>query len=265
MGSFFLQKSVPLSMGFFSQLFGSKQKGGNLKDLGILGCDMHSHFIPAIDDGSKSVEDTMLMLQSLSDLGIEKFITTPHIMGDFYQNSPETILPGLEKIQEAIKSAGKTWKIRAAAEYYMDHEFLTKLDSGPLLTVSKNKVLVEFSYVNRPNNMKDMLFALKINGYSPIIAHPERYPYLYTSMKEYEELLDFEAEFQLNLGSLTGMYSQGAQKIAIELIRKGWISYVGTDMHNMKNYPFYEALLDHPDFNRLMASGKIKNAELFKD
>jgi tyrosine-protein phosphatase YwqE len=211
------------------------------------------------------VDETMAMLQSLADLGITQFITTPHIMGDFYQNSPETILPGLEKIRAAIKEAGHNWKIKAAAEYYMDHEFLSKLDSGPLMTVSKNKVLVEFSYVNRPNNMKDMLFALKINGYQPIVAHPERYPYLYTSMKEYEELLDFQVEFQLNLGSITGMYSLGAQKIALELMKRQWVTYVGTDMHNMKNYPFYEALLDHPDFIELVHSGKLKNAELFKD
>jgi tyrosine-protein phosphatase YwqE len=252
-------------MGVFSQLFGNKKKYDSFADLGLLGCDMHSHFIPAIDDGSKSVDETMAMLQSLADLGITQFITTPHIMGDFYQNSPETILPGLEKIRAAIKEAGHNWKIKAAAEYYMDHEFLSKLDSGPLMTVSKNKVLVEFSYVNRPNNMKDMLFALKINGYQPIVAHPERYPYLYTSMKEYEELLDFQVEFQLNLGSITGMYSLGAQKIALELMKRQWVTYVGTDMHNMKNYPFYEALLDHPDFIELVHSGKLKNAELFKD
>ena len=252
-------------MGFFSQLFGSKQKKESLTNLSILGCDMHSHFIPAIDDGSKCLEETMSMLQSLSDLGIQRFITTPHIMGDFYQNSAETINPGLEKIREEIKKEGKHWEIIAAAEYYMDHEFLSKLDSGPLLTVHKNKVLVEFSYINRPNNMKDMLFALKINGYQPIVAHPERDPYLYTSMKEYEDLLDFEVDFQLNLGSISGMYSQGAQKIALELMKRGWISYVGTDMHNMKNYPFYEALLNIPEFVDLVDSGKLKNAELFKD
>ena len=252
-------------MGIFSQFFGGKQKKESLIDLSILGCDMHSHFIPGIDDGSKTVEETMAMLQALSDLGIQKFITTPHVMGDFYQNSPETILPGLEKIKDAIQKAGKPWKIKAAAEYYLDHEFLAKLDAGNLLTIHQNKVLVEFSYVNRPNNMKDMLFALKINGYRPILAHPERYPYLYTSMKEYEDLLDFEVDFQLNLGSLVGMYSQGAQKIAVDLIKRNWITYVGTDMHNMKNYPFYEALMDHPDFIDLIHSGKIKNAELFKD
>jgi len=88
---------------------------------------------------------------------------------------------------------------------------------------------------------------------------------LYTSMKEYEDLLDFEVEFQLNLGSISGMYSQGAQKIALELMKRGWISYVGTDMHNMKNYPFYEALLNVPEFVALVESGKLKNAELFKD
>jgi protein-tyrosine phosphatase len=252
-------------MGLFGQLFSKKKKNESLLDLSVLGCDMHSHFIPAIDDGSKSLEETMTMLQSLADLGIERFVTTPHVMGDFYQNSPETILPGLEKIQEAIKKEGKPWKIRAAAEYYMDHEFLTKLDAGPLLTIHQNKVLVEFSYVNRPNNMKDMLFALKINGYSPILAHPERYPYLYTSMREYEDLLDFEVDFQLNLGSISGMYSQGAQKIALELMKREWVTYVGTDMHNMKNYPFYEALLNIPEFVSLVESGKLKNADLFKD
>jgi tyrosine-protein phosphatase YwqE len=250
-------------MGIFDRFFKSNVKK-TLPDLSFIGGDMHSHFIPAIDDGSKSVEETMMMLQSLSDLGINKFITTPHIMGDHYKNSKETIFPGLEKVQKAIKEAGKNWEIRAAAEYYLDEEFLKLLDAGNILTLKDNLVLVEFSYANRPANMKDILFAIKINGYQPILAHPERYPYFNGSMREYEDLLDYQVLFQLNLASLSGMYSSGAQKVAQDLIQEKMVTYVGTDMHNMRNYPFYQALLENQFFVELMESGRIKNAELFR-
>lgn len=248
-------------MGFFSKLFKSAPEP--LTDLSAIGCDIHSHFIPAIDDGSKSVEESVEMISNLQKLGIEKFYTTPHIMADYYQNSPETILPGLEKVREGLKTANINVELNAAAEYYLDDGFLSKLESGQILPIAGKYILCEFSYINRPTNHKDLFFAMKINGFRPILAHPERYSYFFEDFKVYTDLHEFEVSFQVNLGSLTGMYSAGSQKIARELIENDLVQFVGTDMHNMKNFPFYEKLLSDETLINFVNSGKIQNHKLF--
>ena len=89
---------------------------------------MHSHLIPGIDDGAKTIEDSIALIKELHALGYKKFITTPHIMSDFYRNTPETILGGLEQVREAIKAENIPVTIDAAAEYYLDDGFIHKLE-----------------------------------------------------------------------------------------------------------------------------------------
>src|SRR5581483_7351488 len=110
---------------------------------GILKADMHSHFIPGIDDGAKTINDSLLLIRSMEELGYEKVITTPHIMSDSYKNTPEIILGGLEKVREAVAKAGMKIKVEAAAEYYLDYDFESKLKSKNMLTFGQNYLLFE--------------------------------------------------------------------------------------------------------------------------
>ncbi len=89
-------------MGFLKDLF--QRKGSlPLADLGVLKTDMHSHLIPGIDDGAKTIEDSIALIKALKELGYKKLITTPHIMSDFYKNTPEIIEKGLMEIREPLK------------------------------------------------------------------------------------------------------------------------------------------------------------------
>lgn len=122
--------------------FGKKEEP--LADFSFLGTDMHSHLIPGIDDGAKTIEDSITLIKELHSLGFKKLYTTPHIMSDYFRNTPEIINAGLEDVRAAIKAEGIPVEINAAAEYYFDDGFVRKLENEKLLTIGSNYLLLKF-------------------------------------------------------------------------------------------------------------------------
>jgi len=106
-------------MGFLSKIF-KKKVVFPPADLGLIGTDLHSHFIPGIDDGSPDMGTTLELLREIEAFGYKKLYTTPHVMWDYYRNTSEIILSGLEKVRAAAKSADIKIEINAAAEYYIE-------------------------------------------------------------------------------------------------------------------------------------------------
>lgn len=211
-----------------------KKSKNIVPDLGHLQVDVHSHLIPAIDDGVQSVEESLEILREMEALGYRKVITTPHTMTGTFDNTPEIIYGGLEKMKEAISSEGINIQMEAATEYYLDESFMERIDSGEqLMTFGDNYVLVETSFLNAPPQLKEATFTLTLKGYKMVFAHPERYLYLIENKKLLEELVDREVIFQLNAVALTGCYSKPVQKFAEKLIDMGVVKLVGTDCHNM--------------------------------
>src|SRR6478752_6624702 len=126
--------------------------------------DMHSHLLPGLDDGSKHEDESMDLIRSFHQMGYKKLIMTPHIMGDFFKNTPDTILPALERMRSLVKEEGLDIELNAAAEYYMDEWFIDKLNNNePLLTFGDNYLLVETSYMNEPTGLNEALFLIKSN------------------------------------------------------------------------------------------------------
>jgi protein-tyrosine phosphatase len=203
-------------------------------DLSPLGCDMHSHLLPDIDDGSPDVETSSILIQGLADLGYKKLITTPHIMWDVYKNNPQTIGSAYHELEKGPEKPALP--LDTAAEYYLDDYFDRLLDSKtPLLTLKGKWVLVEFSFVTVPVNLKQTLFNLQISGYQPVLAHPERYLYFADNKKMYDELRDAGCFFQINLLSLNGYYGRGPQELAEYLIKKKYVDLLGTDLHHERH------------------------------
>lgn len=212
-------------------------------DLSWLKVDMHSHLIPGIDDGSKSMEESLELVKRLADFGLEKIITTPHIMYEYYRNTPEIIGMGLEDLRKAAKNEGISIEIDAAAEYYMDEIFLEKVKSGEkMLTFGDNYILVETGFINKPQMLLDIIFHLEMAGYKPILAHPERYQYLLVDKVLQEELFDRKLLFQVNLLSLTGFYSRQVKDFGEMLVERGVVSLLGTDCHNARYLDMLETL-----------------------
>lgn len=220
--------------------------------LSWLKIDMHSHLIPGIDDGSKSMEESISLLQEMSDLGLEKVITTPHIMSEYYKNTPEIILSGLHELRKEAESRGLSIKIDAAAEYYVDDIFLDKVKAGEkLLTFGENYVLIETGFINKPQVLLETIFQLEMAGYKPILAHPERYQYLSMDKKLQSEILDRNILLQVNLLSLTGFYSKPVKDFAERLIDTGNVKFLGSDCHNPRYMEVLKTLSKHQYYSRI--------------
>ena len=228
----------------------------------MLQCDVHSHLIPAIDDGSKSVEDSLNMIAAFAELGYTRLITTPHVMSDFYRNTPETILNGLATVRAAVKENNIPMTISAAAEYYIDFDFEEKIKTGKLLTFGKNYVLVEISFINPPDNLNDIFFKLITNGYKPVLAHPERYNFWHKEFTKYEEIIEKGVLLQLNINSLTGHYSPATRKIAERMIDNNMITFLGSDCHHTGHLELMRNVVYEKSLHKLFASGKLLNATL---
>ncbi|GGZ19630.1 capsular polysaccharide biosynthesis protein [Echinicola pacifica] len=243
-------------MGLLDFIGLSKKEPLSLKWMEV---DMHSHLIPGIDDGSKSLKESIALIKRLENLGLKKVITTPHVMTEFYKNTPEIISNGLEKLYEALAKEKVSMEIEAAAEYYLDEIFVEKVaNDEPLLTFGDNYILVETGFINKPHILHETLFALETKGYRPILAHPERYMYLQEDPSLLESLLSSGVIMQVNLLSFTGYYGKPMKVLAEKLLEQGSIKFVGTDCHNhryldhlelLPNSKFYQKLTSTPFLN----------------
>ncbi len=204
------------------------------EDYSILKTDFHSHLIPGVDDGAKTLQDALELIWQLKELGFEKVITTPHIMMDIYPNTKELILEKLAEVQEAVRKEGWDIKLEAAAEYMLDETLEELIEENQIMTFGNNHVLVEMSFMAPPPRLNDYLFLLQTRGYRPILAHPERYLYFKKDLNKYKDLRTRGCTFQLNLLSLLGYYGKAQQDNGNWLIKEGLIDFVGSDLHNLQ-------------------------------
>jgi tyrosine-protein phosphatase YwqE len=225
---------------------------------------MHSHLIPGIDDGAPDMETSIKLIRGLMALGYKKIITTPHINTDFFPNTPEIILAGKAAVIAELERQKIGVEFSAAAEYLMDDSFTRALDARePFLTLKDNLILVELSFAVPSINLKELLFNLQLNGYQPILAHPERYLYFGANKGWYDQIRDAGALFQLNLLSLIGHYGKESQQLAEYLIKKKYVDLLGTDMHGPRHL---EMLGSSSQLTRtvrqLVDAGLVRNASL---
>jgi len=219
-------------MSFFS----FKKKAPLYSGFSWLSQDIHSHILPGIDDGSPDIDTSLQILRSLSEAGIQKFICTPHVIGDMYRNTPETINDALERLQKAIRQNGMQVEISAAAEYMLDDHFMQLLrNKEPLMKLTKNYILTELSYSTAPEKLEEISFEINTNNYQPLMAHPERYPYYHDNYGAYSRLKELGFLLQVNLLSLTGYYGKTVAKAAKYILDNDLADFVGTDLHHYKH------------------------------
>lgn len=241
-------------------IFGSKK---TTPDLSFLGADMHSHLLPGLDDGLQSIEDTVNFIKQLQQLGYKKLICTPHILAEIYPNNPETILPKLQLVRNALQENNIDIKVEAAAEYMVDIDFENYVMANkPLLTFGKNLILIEMSYVAASNNIENMIFQLRLKGLQPVLAHPERYTYYGGNIETFQRFTDLGCYLQINILSLLGYYGEGAKNTAQNLLKKNMVTLVGTDMHHTNHLNGLLSLSSKKSFYKLFEGIEIKNKEL---
>lgn len=226
--------------------------------------DIHSHLIPGIDDGVKTLDESIFILRQYEELGFKKVITSPHVVSDGYNNSTQTIIEGRDKVRNAIRENGINLEFDAVAEYYLDESMYEKIEKRDLLTIGdKNFVLVELSYLAKANNVNDLLYKLQVAGYRVILAHPERYPYYYEKdFATYNSLKDRSVYFQINMLSLSGRYGKGARSVAEKLIDENMVDFIGTDLHNARHMELIKECLSERYLSKLLNYPKLLNRTL---
>lgn len=239
--------------------FFKKEKHTDNRPFLFLGTDMHSHLLPGIDDGSPDISTSIQLIKGFYALGYKKIITTPHILWELYPNTPEIISAKTEEVRKAIADEGINLEFHAAAEYFIDDHFTGQLKAkAPLLTLSGNMVLVEFSMITPPLDLNETLFEMQMQDYQPVLAHPERYTQMFRKKDFFDDLKTSGCLFQLNLLSLTGYYGEPVQQLADHLLKKNYYDFAGTDLHHSRHLSLLQKI---PSFQlkKLAGSGAIKN------
>ena len=235
-----------------------KETKGNQTPLLV---DIHSHLLPGLDDGVQSFEESEAIILEFQKLGYKKLITTPHVMSDFYRNSNETILSKRYELVQWLRAKSIPMEIEAAAEYYLDDELFRRMESNqPLLTWGNNHLLFETNFLSEPMNMKEFIFMAITKGYKPVLAHPERYLFIQNNFSKAEDLLSRGVLFQLNISSISGYYSKGAQQIAQKLIDNKWVHLLGSDCHNQQHVQLVEKTRNSKYFQKAISLPLLNNS-----
>jgi protein-tyrosine phosphatase len=222
-------------------------------DYSAIAVDMHSHVLPGIDDGAQNPQESVALVREMIALGIKKIIATPHIMVDYYRNALELLKAELAKEQIDIP-------VEAAAEHYFDETFERRVVDGELMVMPGGHVLFEFSFITPPPNAAPVFQKLKDKGYKPILAHPERYPYL--DLDQLRGFRDWGVLLQINTISLTGYYGRESRKAAEAMIDNDLVDFISSDMHHLRHAEALRNALKLPYVERLMSDYPLKNIML---
>lgn len=221
-------------MGIFS--FGSKKKRVQFPIGELLKTDMHSHILPGVDDGSPDVATSLQLMRGLAQMGYDTLIATPHVMADIHRNDKHTIQQAYDQLRQAADEDPSLPKLRFAAEFMMDEGFGQLVQQDALIPLADDRyLLVETPYLHRPLNLESYIFNLRAVGYTPVLAHPERYHYLFDKPAEYERLKELGCLFQVNLLSLMGYYGKAEKEAGTWLLEAGLVDLLGTDLHHEKH------------------------------
>ncbi len=220
--------------------------------------DIHSHLLTGLDDGVKSLEDALVIIRTFQELGYKKLITTPHIIQDYYRNTPALITQGLVDLNAYLDKQSIKFEIQAAAEYYLDEELIRKVESREaLLTFGDHYILFETNMITEPYPLNDFIFKITSAGYRPVLAHPERYAYM--NLEKAEDLRDRGVLFQMNILSIIGYYSKPIQKMANKLIDQGWVDLLGSDCHHLEHVQLIEYARKNRSFQKALDLPLLNN------
>lgn len=241
-------------------LFKSKPKLASLIPSNYV--DIHSHLLPGIDDGAKNSNDSKFILEAMIGFGFNQVITTPHTIKTVWDNTKEGILATKEILTNDLFVETSQVKLRVASEYMMDENFIELFKSEKLLTLKDNYVLVEMSYLNPPIQLLDILFELQLEGYKPVLAHPERYNFYHNKPNEYEKLKKAGCLFQMNLLSSVGYYGKDVAQAADKLLANGMMDFVGSDIHHKNHIQAFQnkiIIKNQKEFEKVISNNTFFN------
>ena len=195
--------------------------------------DIHNHILPGIDDGAKTVDESIELIKGFSEFGVTDFICTPHIMENYYPNNPTTINNSLSLLKNGLKMNNLDHiHIDVAAEHMIDSGFEKLLEDHKFMPLSKSYLLIEMSYLQASINFNEAINKISDIGIFPILAHPERYIYFYNKINKLQAIKDKGVLFQLNIMSLSSYYGKEVNTNALKLLKANMFDFLASDIHN---------------------------------
>ena len=215
--------------------------------------DIHCHILPGIDDGAPDADYGAELVMRMSAWGLSRIIATPHVVGEVYENTPESISAALTRLQESMHAKGIPTTVQSAAEHRLDDLFSRNIIADTLISHPGKHVLIENSFMQEARDIDSIVIRLTNRGYIPIMAHPERFVYYHSAnLKRYFELHRLGVRFQVNLLSIAGRYGSEPRHVAERLIEAGIVYFFGTDVHRHEHCDAIEAFLSSRNYDKLL-------------
>ncbi len=196
--------------------------------------DFHCHILPELDDGARSMDESLEMAKRLFSMGFSAILATPHLVEDCFVWQEEAVSHHVALLNEACRQAGIQLTVYPGAEVTISPWVLELLAGGQLTTLNKSKYLLFELPLAQPLTefMEDIFFRLRTHGYRLVLAHPERNLIFQEEPEKLLDLRKYELHYQLNLSSLTGHFGDVSRKLAINMLKQGLVTFVGSDAHH---------------------------------
>jgi protein-tyrosine phosphatase len=201
--------------------------------------DLHCHILPGLDDGSQDLEESLAMAAMAVKDGVETIVATPHTLNGLYMNSREDILEGVEELTLALAARRIKLRILPGADVHLAPGLAQKLRAGEAVTVNDTGkyVLLELPPQIIPGKIKDEIFALHLNGITPIITHPERHPAVQRDLDSLQELISMGALCQVTAMSVTGEFGMPVMTCTHAMLARRLVHVIASDAHSIKSRP----------------------------
>ena len=195
--------------------------------------DIHNHILFDIDDGCRSIEESLILLKKMEEIGFNKIILTPHyIKGTTYTIDNKIKEIKLNQLQYQLNKQKINIKLYLGNEIFITDNINDLLKNDVISTINNSRyILLELPFENEIIGLADILYELKYNNLIPIIAHPERYTYFQNNNNKIQELRKEGILFQVNYSSILGYYGRKAKKTTKYLLKNNYVDFLGTDIH----------------------------------
>lgn len=199
--------------------------------------DIHTHILPGIDDGSRNIKESIDILKELISQGVKEIIATPHIISGVYDNTRKIIDEKIEELNSEITTYKLPIRIHKGAELYCEPNLIEKTKREDLSLAGSKYILIESDMQRFPDNFENILYQFQIAGYTPILAHAERFAPFINDFNYLLDIINRGILVQINSGSLFGDYGNNVQKLAHKILQTGCAHFIASDVHGLNKRP----------------------------
>jgi len=200
--------------------------------------DIHCHILPFIDDGPKSIDDSIEMLRYAEKDGIKSIIATPHSFNGVYICTSNTVKKSIERLQYEINNNKLSITLFPGMEVHLCEQLYQKIIEKTVVSLNNSRyILIELPVQFVPPNFKEIIFKLRLKGYYPILAHPERNFVVLNDPEIIYDFIEWGVFIQLTAASVLGFFGSKIQRLCKKMLLNRQVHFLASDAHSLENRP----------------------------